>query len=378
MKDKHSQKNKFAKNDGVALLMVTFVVALVTILIVNLSYSTMVTSQQNANLTRATQAEYLLKSMESLAIVLLNNDSNQFDSKHYDLATSLADAQAIFATPQDVSSLINIPIDGVKATMQLVPCNAYLNFSNVDRDIKRQQILATLFDSVDLEHIEGEFTSEVLPNSSDTNEQLVTNIADYLDSDDEGCSTCITKGIENQISDENIKKLWQGGTITSLGTLYNLPKFNMNKVNAIAPYFCINTTANQREYNINLNFVSPELLNVFSEYASKYQSANIDVNEIINRQNDDTPFTSPNDIMTFFSQLGIEIHNIFPNNFFTTTSHYWELIASISIGNTTSRVRSIIQKGAVRQQSQNSEDNPNSSQRSPQNGARVIDRELIF
>lgn len=376
MKNKHIQNNKYAKSSGVALLLVTFIIALVTILIVNLSYSTMVTSQQNTNLTRATQAEYLLKSMESLAIVLLNNDTNQYDSKHFDLSSSLADAQAIFATPQDVTALIDIPLEGVKATLQIVPCNAYLNFSNLDRDIKRQQILVTLFDYLNLEQIEGEFTSDILPNSSEANEQLVTNIADYLDSDDEGCSTCVTKGIENQINDDNIKKLWSGGTITNLSTLYNLPKFNMNKVHEISPYFCINTIANQREYNININYVSQDLLNVFAEYASKYQSANIDVAEIISRQNDETPFTSPNDIMSFFMQLGIEVHKIFPNNFFTTTSHYWEVIASVSIGNSTSRVRSIIQKGATRQQSQ--DDNPSSSNYSTKNGAKVIDREMIF
>ena len=79
-----SRKNKFAKSNGVALLLVTFIIALVTILIVNLSYSTMITSQQNANFTRATQSEYLLKSMESLAIVLLNNDTNNYDAKYDD------------------------------------------------------------------------------------------------------------------------------------------------------------------------------------------------------------------------------------------------------------------------------------------------------
>ena len=377
MKNTIIRKNKFAKHDGIALLLVTFIIALVTILIVNLSYSTMVTSQQNANLTRATQAEYLLKSMESLAIVLLNNDTNNFDSKHFDLSSSFADAQAIFATPQDISTFIEIPLEGVKASMQIVPCNAYLNFSNLDRDIKRQQILTTLFNYLNLENIEGEFTSEILQNSNDTNEQLVTNIADFLDSDDEGCSTCITQGIENQIHDDNIKKLWKGGIITNLSTLYTLPKFNMNKVNAIAPYFCINTVANQREYNININYVSSDLLNVFAEYASKYQSANIDVNEIISRQNDETPFTSPNDVMSFFSQLGIEAYKIFPNNFFTTTSHYWEVIASVSIGNSTSRVRSIIQKGVVRQ-NQNFNDPQDSQSASSKNGARVIDRDLIF
>ena len=376
MKNIIFQKNKFAKHNGVALLLVTFIIALVTILIVNLSYSTMITSQQNANLTRATQAEYLLKSMESLAIVLLNNDTNNFDSKHFDLSSSFADAQAVFATPQDISTFIEIPLEGVKASMQIVPCNAYLNFSNLDRDIKRQQILTTLFNYLNLETIEGEYTSEILQNSNDTNEQLVTNIADYIDSDDEGCSTCVAQGIEQQIHDDNIKKLWKGGTITNLSTLYTLPKFNMNKVNAIAPYFCINTIANQREYNININYVSSDLLNVFAEYASKYQSANIDVNEIISRQNDETPFTSPNDVMTFFSQLGIEAYKIFPNNFFTTTSHYWEVIASVSIGNSTSRVRSIIQKGVVRQ-NQDSLD-PSQNQNSAKNGARVIDRELIF
>ena len=377
MKNIIFQKNKFAKHNGVALLLVTFIIALVTILIVNLSYSTMITSQQNANLTRATQAEYLLKSMESLAIVLLNNDSNNFDSKHFDLSSSFADAQAIFANSQDVSNFIEIPLDGVKATMQIVPCNAYLNFSNLDRDIKRQQILATLFNYLNLETIEGEYTSEILQNSNDTNEQLVTNIADFLDSDNEGCSNCITQGIEHQINYDNIKKLWAGGTITNLSTLYTLPKFNMNKVNAIAPYFCINSIANQREYNININYVSADLLNIFAEYASKYQSANIDVNEIISRQNDETPFTSPGDIMSFFSKLGIEAYKIFPNNFFTTNSNYWELIASVTIGNSTSRVRSIIQKGVTRR-NQNPNDPQDSQNVSSKNGARVIDRELIF
>ncbi|MGI6681406.1 MAG: general secretion pathway protein GspK [Bdellovibrionota bacterium] len=375
MKNKLSQKNKFAKSKGVALLLTTFIIALVAILIVNLSYSTMITSQQNTNLTRATQAEYLLKSAESLAIVLLNNDANSYDAKHFDLSTSLSDAQAIFATPQDVSNFLEIPIDGVKISMQLVPCNAYLNFSNLDRDIKRQQILTTLFDALMLENIEGEFTSELLQNSNNTNEQLVANIADYLDAGNEDCENCVAKGIESQIHDKNIRKLWDSGTITNFGVLYTLPRFNMNKVNAIAPYFCINPTANSREYNLNLNYVSTELLNVLAEYASKYQSANIDVNAIISRQNEDVPFTSPNDIMQFFSQLGIEADKVFSNNFFTTSSHYWELIASVSIGNSTSRVRSIIQKGAIRP---NQDQNQNQDQKQNQNGARVIDRELIF
>ena len=81
--------------------------------------------------------------------------------------------------------------------------------------------------------------------------------------------------------------------------------------------------------------------------------------------------------MTFFMQLGIEVHKIFPSNFFTTSSHFWEVIASVSIGNSTSRVRSIIQKGSTRQHSHSS-DNDSDRDYSSKNGAKVIDREMIF
>lgn len=371
MKKKNFQKNIFVnyikQAKGVALILVIFIIALATIIITQLTYSTMLTSQQNTNLQRATQGEYLLKSLESLAIILLNNDNNNYDSKFYDF-TNMQDLQAVFNTPKDVSQFINIPIEGVTATMQLVPCNAYLNFTNLDRDIKKQQIIVSLFDYLDLENVLGEDTTTLLSNSDDSNAQLVTNIADYLDSNNDDCTTCLKQGIESKITDENLKTLWNGGIIYNLGTLYNIPKFNMNKVNALAPYICIHNSSTGQENNINLNYVSTEILQVLSDYIENYYpNSNFDVGEILTKQEDEEdPFTNQN-ISPFLQSIGMDTAS-FPNNFFVASSTYWELIASVSIGNSTSRIRSIIKKAPSGQ--------TNSNQNS--NNEQIIERELLF
>ncbi len=371
MKEKNIQKNNTVKDKssqaGVALLMVTFVMALATIIIVQLSYSTMLTSQQNTNLQRATQGEYLLKSLESLAIVLLNNDLNKnYDAQIPDLS-ELNDPQAFFAKGQDVSQLISLPpeLENISVTMQLVPCNAYFSFDGLEQDIKRQQIILALFDYLDLENLEGDDTTELLSNTRGENVNLVTNIVDYLDSGNEDYNGLGQQGIESKITDKNIQKLWDGGKIYNLGTLYNLPKFNMNKVNALAPYMCLFNKGDKTtsgNMNINLNYATPEVLSVLNDFAD----GGIDIEQILTMQQteDNGIFRSNNDIITTFNDMGIAVNTVFPANFFKVSSDYWELIGKVSIGNSTSIIRSIIKRGQGNSQNSNSQE--------------IIEREMIF
>ena len=139
MKIFKSKKNKFAKNasqKGVALLLVVFILALATIIIVNLTYSTMISSQQNTNMQRATQAEYLLKSMESLAIVLLKNDmATNYDGKNCDIS-ELINPQSCFLEGKEVTHFVQIPIDNISLQMQLVVLYFLLYQENILKEIK--------------------------------------------------------------------------------------------------------------------------------------------------------------------------------------------------------------------------------------------------
>lgn len=346
-----SKKNKFAKKTsqkGVAILLVVFILALATIIIVNLTYSTMISSQQNANMQRATQAEYLLKSMESLAIVLLKNDlTMNYDGKNCDIS-ELRNPQSCFLEGKEVTQFVQIPIDNISLQMQLVPTNAYLNFSNISSptNIKRQELILSLFNDLDLENILGEETSTLSKNSnsSASNEELVANLIDYMDTDDENFvpnGKLTAPGIEGSISDKNIKELWKAGNkITNLTTLYNIPGFNMNKVRAIAPYFSL--FEGNYSSNLNPNFVDQTILAAISELASAYGGA-IDIDGILSKQEEDPPFQSASELQAFISEPtdNAFIANLFGNS---VRSDFWELNAKVTIGNTTAFCRSIINK----------------------------------
>ena len=76
-------KQKRPSERGVAIILVIFVVALASILVVNLSYSTILESRSLGMVERQLQAEYIIKSIVSFGSELIYKDADpKVDTVH--------------------------------------------------------------------------------------------------------------------------------------------------------------------------------------------------------------------------------------------------------------------------------------------------------
>ncbi|RMD86403.1 MAG: hypothetical protein D6808_03420, partial [Candidatus Dadabacteria bacterium] len=92
--------------DGIALLLVLFVVALCSILVVNMTYSSYLSSRLSSYTVRNLQAEYLLKSALNFARVLIALDESPRVDSPSDIWAKFTKGVAV---PADQYLGINVP-----------------------------------------------------------------------------------------------------------------------------------------------------------------------------------------------------------------------------------------------------------------------------
>ncbi|NDC38898.1 MAG: hypothetical protein EBZ48_12750, partial [Proteobacteria bacterium] len=174
---------RVAKQRGVALILVTFVVALATIIVTALAYSTHLAARRNSMVERGFQAEYLLKSAVSLARTLIKLDKTPEDSEK-DLWGLFKEGLAI---PTELLNIgepnVNVeleirPEEGKIPVRALVPTPSTNTVSTAWRDV-----LLRLFENLGFRDDESKQESGPFKGQVFSPEEMIANLIDFIDAD---------------------------------------------------------------------------------------------------------------------------------------------------------------------------------------------------
>lgn len=275
----HSQR-------GVALILVMFIVALATILVVHLTSATYLSSRASQFVQGSIEAEYLLKTVVNYGRALLRHDNTLEDSSK--------DSWGKFMNGASVDgSLIGLPANSVRLHLQIRPVESKINVANICPSGGQPgalekpwlEILRRLFEKLGFNLDAQEDETGLFPGRVFTGDEMISNLVDYIDGNpDSWQDPDFPQGIESDLPKDTFSKK----EIKQLNELSLVPGFTRLRVQKLLPYI---TTLGKRKVNIN---VAPALvLTVLSQ----------DMNESIAQQVLDFREATPFDGISRLTQM---------------------------------------------------------------------------
>ena len=233
---------------GVALLMVVFMIALASALLISLTDSTYVAMRLNSAAEHRIKAEYILKSAVSVAQVLLKTDITSYDDPQQDAWMAFADGREV---PGDMLGLTE---PNIRVTLMIASKSGKIPLAKVwqrgsPTDTTWRDIVTALF------RILGFDTPAPNTNTSSSApfvnaEEMVANLIDYLDLDQTNYQqNGFASGVEANLPDD--AQFRNGGTIDSLASeLASIPGFTPGRIQKILPFVYVSIKS-VREVNLN-------------------------------------------------------------------------------------------------------------------------------
>lgn len=271
-------RSTFAPQRGIALILVTFVIALATIVVTNLTYSTYIGSRSNSVVERSLYAEYLLKSTVNVAIALIKADLNSNKDGPQDIWARFSQGTAV---PPE---LFGIEIPNLSIELEVSPENQrfplrHIINGNDPRPLTRD-MLVRLFKNLGFDNDTKEVQiSGPFANRHFKSDELVANLIDYMDSDSESYKDPdFAKGIEGDLP----KDTFENRPPYRVSELAAIPGFTPGRMRKLEPL--LTTFDNQGK--ININFAPPLILSALSD-----QIGSREIKEILDfRASKDGPF----------------------------------------------------------------------------------------
>ncbi len=224
--------------NGMALLLVLVIITLLTSLLMELSYSTLVDQRLTETFRDSTKAYYLAKGGIAAGRMLLKADKNDYDSTDELWHTGIIN----YPVGQGAVSVAITDLDGKLAINELVNGNNPQTVV-VDRFYR-------LFSSLEIEHLAdpAELVAALIDwlDSGSQNYQLIQT--DGLDIPVSGAENDYYQGLANGYSCKN-------GPLESIDELLLVKGFSQEVVNIVAPYLTVNGSN-----KININTASDKVL----------------------------------------------------------------------------------------------------------------------
>ena len=238
--------------------------ALGSIIVVDLAYTSYLGARLSSATTRSLQAEYLLKSAVNVARVMLKEDTTPEDAQQDSWGTFLS-GQAV--PPQ----LLGIGDTALQISMEITaeeskfPLRAIVN-SDGSVEKKWRDAAARLFRSFGIDE-DGEVDhTRVFPERNFVSEELVALLIDYMDKDsdsyDDGGS--FAPGVESDIADD----LFPNERLKRVGELASIPGFTPGRLQKLTPLITIFGPSNV----ININLAHPKVIQSLHEDISEAQT----------------------------------------------------------------------------------------------------------
>lgn len=239
---------------GIALILVIFIVALASIIVISATYSTHLASRRSSIVARGVRAEYLLKSAVSVARLLLKEDKIPEDSAK-DLWGTFMDGVPI---PGD---LIGLDEPNVKVELEIRPEDSKIPLrmltlggavNNTWRDV-----LVRLFRNLGFDADKETDHTGLLGNGTQIDsEKLVALLIDYSDNDKEPYSD---PGFAEGFEGEADKEIFPNRNFRRISELATIPGFTPSRLQRLSPF----VSAEEIQY-VNINTAPREVLKALS------------------------------------------------------------------------------------------------------------------
>jgi general secretion pathway protein K len=253
------EKKPRSQERGVAMILVIFVVALASIVIVELTRSTWISARRSAMLSNQLQAEYILKSA-------LNFSRKLIALKHNLPAAAggeaLPDPLAIFANGAPIPpDLLGIDQPGLLLELEVRPEDSRLRL-----DLLGPQgnvnlwgpVFKRLFTILGFATDEEPDESGMFPDKIFKPEDLVGVLIDAMDADSDSLSSFpFARGIEGDLPNG---ARFPNERLTAVEDLRSLPGFTANRLKKLSPLL---TT--RGKFKVNVNRASAEVLMALHE-----------------------------------------------------------------------------------------------------------------
>lgn len=269
-----------ATNDsGVALILVMFIIALGSLLAVNLAYSVHLGSRLSVAAERTVQAEYILKSALNFARVLIKEDKTRSED-------SLKDPWGYFLNgaliPEELLALPGNP----KVSLEIRPEDSKIPLRSLDGSTKSAAVLRAALERLytkfgfddDRDEIDqtGIFGERHFPPK-----ELVAILIDYVDADKKSFSD--PDFLSSFEGEESLpENLFPNQPITRIGELASVPGYTPKRLQRIIPF----VTACSACFYININTASKEVLETLS-----VDFGDVAAQMVAFREGDTGPFT---------------------------------------------------------------------------------------
>ncbi len=239
---------------GLALLLVIFIIALASVLVINLTYSTTLGARLNARYVRAVQAEYLLKSVLNFARKMIVSELPGPDGAPQEMWLPFKNGAPL---PLE---LVGVSEPNTRIELEIRPEDSMIRVSqfNVSSNVQRWgPVLYRLFvklgfDDDDEADQFGQFKGRAFKS-----EDLVGILIDYQDADkDSFTATSYARGLESELK-ENV---FANSEMKNKNELRSLPGFTAKRLEKLMPY-----VTDQGSYKININTARSELVQALNQ-----------------------------------------------------------------------------------------------------------------
>ncbi len=240
---------------GIALILVIFIVALTSIIVVSATYSTHLASRRSSIVAKGVRAEYLLKSAVTVARLLIKEDKIPEDSAK-DVWGAFIDGVPI------PGELIGIDEPNVQVSLEIRPEDSKIplrmltlggTVNNTWRDV-----LVRLFKNLGFnDDNEVDQTGLLGANVKVDAEKMVALLIDYSDSDTKPYSD---PGFAEGFEGDRDNEIFPNRNFKRISELATIPGFTAARLQRLSPF----VSAEEIQY-VNINSASREVLKALSD-----------------------------------------------------------------------------------------------------------------
>jgi type II secretory pathway component PulK len=234
----------------VAILLVVFVVALASIIVVNVAYSTHLQGRLHNLSENALKSEYILKSALNVARRIIK-EGNVSESSSDDLWGYFKDGAPIPA------NLIGVNEPGTSIALEIrpeeskIPLRAILPVQGGEADVRWRDVCVRLFRLLGFDEDQEEDHTGLFPGRIFNSEQLVAALIDYMDENEESYTApAFASGIESELP----SGYFPNTRIRRIGELATIPGFTPARIRRLSPFITVFGAS-----RINLN-IAPEIV----------------------------------------------------------------------------------------------------------------------
>lgn len=313
--------------------MVLFIVALCSIIVINLTYSSYLESRLSNASIKSLQAEYLLKSTINFARILVKEDTSPQVDGPADIWAKFSLGQAI-----PVSEYLGITEPGLNIEIEIqaeeakIPLRGILTGDSASAKVNKKWRDAVMryFQSLNFDQDGQKDHTNTFPNRVFNAEELVAVLVDYMDKDSDSYQDDdFTPGVEGSLEAD----FFPNRRIRRIGELQTIPGFTPLRMRQLTP-----TTTVFRNNRININLANANIIKSLHE-----DITDAEVELIEEFRNREEPFNNQNLRTELTNILGEEVYNDI-SSMITVKSRWFQVTAKVDYGTTSYFMRSYISR----------------------------------